>query len=480
MAVSMPMSSPTVRVGLVFLALTCVFSVIPRLVCGQAQPGASWPCFGQNSRGTSRSPFTGAQSTTIQLIYSFASGIGTTTGTIAADGTVFVGDTTGILYALDGDSIARGVYKEKWRFVTQSDIVNAPSIGEGGSIYVSTLDRSVYALDPLGGLLWKYMSSSGTSRPLGMGWNGTVIIIGTYEVVALNGRTGTVLWEYIVSGGSQPVFGEDGTLYVPGLDSLMYALDGMTGKLVWKTMMPAEGTSAVVGSAKMVYVGTESRAVVAFNGVTGSIAWQLDLPWNATRYWVTTAAFNNDAGLLYLGTYSGVIAAVDVTQAKLAWSLNVSAYPADYAIGGDGTVYAGTPSAALAVNGTTGAVKWKAEPGGQIMFYPPFIGADGTVYFYSASTMYLFQDSVPSASVTPSSSTTATSTPSTSPSVGEPTPKPHRRRLPISEPITIVIAVGGFVVVVALFWLAYSCYRRRQRRLRQLEFEITLDDVLLQ
>jgi outer membrane protein assembly factor BamB len=52
------------------------------------------------------------------------------------------------------------------------------------------------------------------------------------------------------------------------------------------------------------------------------------------------------------------------------------------AIGADGTVYVGedTNTALTALDGATGAVKWRYSVGGQVLSSPA-VGKDGTVYF---------------------------------------------------------------------------------------------------
>ena len=78
---------------------------------------------------------------------------------------------------------------------------SSPAIGTGGTVYIGSNDRKLYAL---------------------------------------NGKTGIKLWELETGDGvfggvySSPTIGSDGVVYVGSKDDKLYAINGKTGVKLWK------------------------------------------------------------------------------------------------------------------------------------------------------------------------------------------------------------------------------------------------------
>jgi outer membrane protein assembly factor BamB len=103
--------------------------------------------------------------------------------TIGADGTVYVGTYSDMVYALDGQT---GV--KKWAFkVDTKYVASSPAIGDDGTVYVGGGgNRNVYALDgATGAKKWSF-------------------------------KTGRFVW-------ASPSIGPDGTLYIGSTDGKLYA-----------------------------------------------------------------------------------------------------------------------------------------------------------------------------------------------------------------------------------------------------------------
>jgi outer membrane protein assembly factor BamB len=59
---------------------------------------------------------------------------------IDGDGTIYIGDSDGILHALTPAG------QELWSYTLQSNIVSAPSIADDGAIYITCFDSALYAV----------------------------------------------------------------------------------------------------------------------------------------------------------------------------------------------------------------------------------------------------------------------------------------------------------------------------------------------
>jgi outer membrane protein assembly factor BamB len=64
---------------------------------------------------------------------------------------VYISSSVGSFHALDMSS---GV--EDWFFLAGNTVQSGATVGSDGTIYFGSADLNVYALDPLGNLLWKF------------------------------------------------------------------------------------------------------------------------------------------------------------------------------------------------------------------------------------------------------------------------------------------------------------------------------------
>ncbi|MHB1846008.1 MAG: outer membrane protein assembly factor BamB family protein, partial [Deltaproteobacteria bacterium] len=136
--------------------------------------------------------------------------------------------------------------------------------------------------------------------------------------------------------------------------------------------------------------------IVGVNLATGAQDWGMSLPSMpppaapyVTSYHSALVGYSSPASLgdggFVMGYSDGVYAfdppASGQGQATQRWKLATGLVLGSPAVGGDGTVFVGsTDGNFYAINGTTGALKWKYTVGAAINSSPA-IGSDGTVYF---------------------------------------------------------------------------------------------------
>ena len=88
---------------------------------------------------------------------------------MSADGTVFCfNQGPDLLYALEPGGAL------KWRFATEQGIAEAPAVAADGTVYVADNSGVVHALDQNGVRLWTCETGSYIRTPLTLGPDGTV------------------------------------------------------------------------------------------------------------------------------------------------------------------------------------------------------------------------------------------------------------------------------------------------------------------
>ena len=178
---------------------------------------------------------------------------------------VLVGADNGKVYAFDQevDDQGRWSVSPRWTYQTGNKVWSSP-IGIDGVVYVTSLDKNLYALSlEDGSKLWQY-STNGAIAATPAYDTGTVYF-GSFDGVfyAVNASDGTLRWKFDGAGswywGGPLVHGD--TVYAPSLDGKLYALDKRTGDLRWSltTEGPIVGSPAVIFD--MIAVGSDDGSL---------------------------------------------------------------------------------------------------------------------------------------------------------------------------------------------------------------------------
>ncbi len=221
----------------------------------------------------------------------------------AADGTVYVGgyNKTGKGFY----SLTASLETINWVYKPGEDFNSTPAIGADGTIYVSTTDDYVYAINPDGTEKWTKEYGSWSATAIAIGSNGT------NETIYFAGETTT--------GG------------------VLIAYNATNGNEKWRKVLPAKvnhGGPAIAPDGT-VYLGGYEEKLIAYNPETGDEKWS----YTANGAIETVPAIDND-GNLYFGDLAGFFHVVGPDGEKAWKSLKLGdKIDSSAAIGTDGTIY---------------------------------------------------------------------------------------------------------------------------------------------
>ncbi len=294
---------------------------------------------------------------------------------ISSDGTIYVSSDDGYLYAINPSGTL------KWRYQTGGDVYS-PAIGSDGTIYVGSNDVYLYAINPSGTLKWRYQTEWFVGSPA-IGSDGT-IYVGSNYLYAIS-PSGTLKWFYHAANGvslSGPAIGSDGTIYISSFYSL-YAINP-SGSLKWYYESGGgDFTSPAIGPDGTIYVGSMDNYLYAINP-SGSLKWRYQ-----TGGDVYSPAIGSD-GTIYVGSNDVYLYAIN-PSGTLKWRYQTEWFVGSPAIGSDGTIYVG--SNYLYAISPSGTLKWFYHAANGVSLSGPAIGSDGTIYISSFYSLYAINPS---------------------------------------------------------------------------------------
>jgi outer membrane protein assembly factor BamB len=185
-----------------------------------------------------------------------------------------------------------------------------------GTIYAPNTDKSLYALDTTGAVLWTF-------------------------------KTEEPIW-------ASPVINEE-LLYIASMDKTLYALNSENGMVVWSTELGGAVVSPpYLGDDGNLYIGTFNNEVLALDSQEGNILWRFE-----TEDWVWGTPVLSD-GILYITDLSGKLYAVDASDQSILWQ-----YKGDGAISGsvllhEGSIFFATQGGVLYCLNMEGGLRWTA------------------------------------------------------------------------------------------------------------------------
>ena len=228
----------------------------------------------------------------LELRWKFKTGGPIHASPIIVDGTVYVGSTDGVLYALDAKR-----WGVKWTFRSGDAIRHAAAVWNN-QVYFSSRDNYVYALDAkTGELAWKFKSATWIDSPPII-TNGQVYIGAfTRTIHVINATTGEA------EGKRRDRVRIDGIDFGCAQGRLRPIIPGHEAK-VWRSFVDYT-YSFPVRANDVVYIGARDNRIHAIDAASKKKVWSYE-----TRGFVDAAPAVSD-GLLYVTSHDGYVYAFE-------------------------------------------------------------------------------------------------------------------------------------------------------------------------
>jgi len=252
-----------------------------------------------------------------------------------------------------------------WSFTVASDVYVGHPLVTDKAIYAPNSDRTLYAVDQTGALLWKASASHALwSTPSA---DGKLIFEAgmDHHVYAFDQQNGKQVWKSEDLGGAlvgDMALSPQGVLYIGTLGSQMAALDSTSGKTLWQTAAKGWVWADPLISGDLVIFSDMDGNVYAVDAASGSIKWQAQPDSGAKR--AITAAPVVAGETLYFASNAGVLYAVDLATGNSSWNKTIGGkIYSDLALNGEKILIAPLEfEAALVAVDLQGNVSWSFTP----------------------------------------------------------------------------------------------------------------------
>ncbi len=338
---------------------------------------------------------------TLAMVWAFpVSGLVLSSPAIAADGTVVVGSHNRHVYALHG-----GTGALRWSFKTGNAVRSSPAIGPDGSVFVGSDDGRLYALRGSAGLAdspWpKFRCNAGNTGNTLTRSEGVPTIASQPQ--GLRVPIGTAFELGVVAVSTLPLFYQwqrDGQPIPGATNAVCTVAQATLAHAGSHRVVVANDAGSVTSAVARVVVGY--TLTLASDGVGSIEATPREAAYAPDESVTLTALPGEGRGFVQwtgdaVGSTNPLIVRMDRSRTIRAhfsripgdqlWSFATSPWN-DYgqpvlgvAVGEDETVYAVTEREIVALNGVTGATRWRRELDRPVQF--PALGPDDTVFVTS-------------------------------------------------------------------------------------------------
>lgn len=227
---------------------------------------------------------------------------------------LIVGDYAGILYSLDATS-----GKENWTFTQAKARFVGSALVTGDTILAPSSDQTLYALDLQGKLRWSFKANGALwAEPA---TDGKTVYVSSldHNLYAINISNGSKTWVADLGGAAvvSPLLSDKGLLYVGTLASEMVVVDAASGKVIRRTPSDGEIWAKPILQDGNLYYGDMSGKFYAVSSDDGTIKWTI----KASGPVLAPATINSDG--IIVSSETGEVAALDMSGKQL-WSHTVS------------------------------------------------------------------------------------------------------------------------------------------------------------
>ncbi len=318
-----------------------------------APPNEAWPTFHNNQKRAGLSPSTHVPPMN-ELWRTGGHQLQLWTGPVVADNIVYSTTLDGYLRAYDpftGDVIWEQAFGDSFYYTgtvtvdqrspsdPNDNVVYATFYGTNGGVIGSCpnnppfFDGScgyVFAIDATdGSILWKVgpdetglnfnarvVMAYAHGRVVGATWND----FNNGQVYALDSLSGQLLWLFNATGlpfGGAAISG--GNVYIGTISGWLYALDEQSGSVVWSAQLDNTITSVPLVAQGIIFVGTYSGTMYAIDGNTGSVIWS-----TGGFSLIDSSTPATDGSAIYFGDFMSEYVSLDMATGAVLWRTSIA------------------------------------------------------------------------------------------------------------------------------------------------------------
>ena len=258
---------------------------------------------------------------------------GIVTPAVGYDGTIYVGDRGGNIYAVNPDG------SQKWKVQILGWVLSGPIIGSDGTLYVCSSDE-IAAVSYNGVIKWSVNLDLRAYHPPSIGKDGTIYICVYYDstIYALY-PDGSVKWAVQLEDQpySSPTIGASGTIYISTKKQSLVAINP-DGIIMWEYPIgpsvleetDRNGSSPTIDDDGIIYIGGSSDNLYALrtNYETGLA----DTPWPKIHRDIRNSSYASV--FISLNSLNGGDEIMRGESAEITWSTssNIDAIKIEYSI----------------------------------------------------------------------------------------------------------------------------------------------------
>lgn len=267
---------------------------------------------------------------------------------------------------------------EKWRYPPEANnkitFFAAPELTPDGQLIVGGYDHNLYSINPTNGQLnWSFNQSKDRFIGSPLANEAGIFAPSADKSLYALDENGSLLWKFSTD---EPLWAKPATdnacecIFLTSMDHHVYAIDGQTGELEWKS---DDLGGAIVGTPEFsiegrLYVGTFGSEMIALDPSNGNILWRYQ-----TENWVWSGP-TQDNEVLYFGDIGGNLYALDAADGSELWKTK----PNDKIVGtplviDDMIIFTTEANTVYAVD-KSGNPSWSQAVGGRIFSSPVAAG----------------------------------------------------------------------------------------------------------
>jgi outer membrane protein assembly factor BamB len=290
------------------------------------------------------------------------------------------------------------------KFMLSGSVTGGPVVSGSGRVFIGDSTGTLYAFDVKSNAsapVWTYNTNSPIGDTPGLTPDGQTVIVGSDNgsVVAINTSNGAKRWSATLDGPvrASPVVSPDGsTVYVASVNGTINAMSTSSGSAVWSKPIhliagTLVGSPTLNPSGSILYVSTSAEQVIAFpsSGTATGTPCYTDSP-------VSSSPAVDQNGNIYVMSDIGTIWSFD-SGCNVRWSRTLASHTLSRstpAIGAGVVITANTNGNVYAWSQSDGTGQWTKQAGNGIYASPAIATGNNQVYIGSGDgNLYAFATS---------------------------------------------------------------------------------------